>query len=160
MSRRRWLSAASKAAGLRRGSDAHSSHHWVAQSSNRRREPLGSTQAPPSLDASSLVSQRSASSLLAGEAAAVQPAVRSPVAGSVRLGPIRAVLDRWHRLGSLPGYRWQLARVDPTGSDEGVQVAGSDAEVAAAFRVGDAALEHQPAHEPHARAQALGGLLD
>lgn len=65
MCSRRWLSAASKAAGLRRGSDAHSSHHSLAQSSNRRRDPLGSTQAPRSLDASSLVSQRSASSLRA-----------------------------------------------------------------------------------------------
>jgi GNAT superfamily N-acetyltransferase len=40
MCSRKWLSAASKAAGLRRGSDAHSSHHSLAQSSNRRRDPL------------------------------------------------------------------------------------------------------------------------
>jgi hypothetical protein len=49
----RWLSAACKVAGLRRGSDAQTSHHSVAQSSNRRRDPLGSTQAPRSLDPAS-----------------------------------------------------------------------------------------------------------
>ncbi|HEY6708069.1 MAG TPA: UTRA domain-containing protein [Actinomycetota bacterium] len=52
----------------------------------------------------------------------MQPTVRPPVAGTVRLGPIRAVLDRRHRLGSLPSHRWQLAHVDPTGSGEAVVV--------------------------------------
>ena len=107
-----------------------------------------------------LVGQPAQGVVFAGEAAAVQLAVRRPVAGAVGLGPIRAVLDRRHRLGSLPGHRWQLAHVDAAGSDEGVQVAGGDADVAAELDVGDAALEHQPAHEPHARAQPLGGLLD
>lgn len=46
---RRWLSAACKVAGLRRGSDAHSSHHSSAQSLNRRRARLGSIQVPLSL---------------------------------------------------------------------------------------------------------------
>jgi hypothetical protein len=53
-----------------------------------------------------------------------------------------------------------LADLDPAGSDEGVQVAGGDADMAAQLDVGDPALEHQPAHEPHAGAQPLGGLLD
>jgi hypothetical protein len=32
--------------------------------------------------------------------------------------------------------------------------------MAAHLHEGNSPLEHQPAHEPHARAQALGGLLD
>jgi hypothetical protein len=54
----------------------------------------------------------------------------------------------------------ELADLDPPGPDEGVQVAGGDADVAAELDVGDAAVEHQPAHEPLGGAQPLGGLLD
>jgi hypothetical protein len=53
-----------------------------------------------------------------------------------------------------------LADLDPPSLDEGVQVASGDADVTAELHVGDAALEHQPTHEPGARAQPLGGLLD
>jgi hypothetical protein len=35
-----------------------------------------------------------------------------------------------------------------------------EAHVVSQLAVGDAALEHQPAHEPHRGAQPLGGLLD
>jgi hypothetical protein len=59
-----------------------------------------------------------------------------------------------------PAQGWELADLDPAGPDEGVQVAGGDADVAAQLDVGDAALEYQPAHEPHGGAKALGGLLD
>jgi hypothetical protein len=60
----------------------------------------------------------------------------------------------------LPSAGSVLADLDPPGPDEGVQVAAGDADVAAELDVGDAALEHQPAHEPHRGAQPLGGLLD
>jgi hypothetical protein len=59
-----------------------------------------------------------------------------------------------------PGQGRVLPDLDPASPDEGVQVAGGDTDVAAELHVGDAALEHQPAHEPRARAQSLGGLLD
>jgi hypothetical protein len=55
----------SNAAGLRRGLDAHTSHHWSAQAAKRCRPRLGSVQVPLSLAASSLMSQRRASSLRA-----------------------------------------------------------------------------------------------
>jgi hypothetical protein len=61
---------------------------------------------------------------------------------------------------SSPPQARQLAHVHPAGRDEGVQVAGGDPYMTAELDVGDAALEHQPAHEPHTRAQPLGGLVD
>jgi hypothetical protein len=73
MCSRRWLSAACKVAGLRRGSDDQTSHHSSAHSSNRRRDPLGSTQAPRSLDASSLASQRRATPPAAPRQGAARP---------------------------------------------------------------------------------------
>jgi hypothetical protein len=64
-------------------------------------------------------------------------------------------------IGQAPRRRGRvLADLDAAGGDEGVQVACGDADVAAELDVGDAALEYQPAHEPGARAQPLGGLLD
>jgi hypothetical protein len=61
---------------------------------------------------------------------------------------------------TLPGAGSGLPHLNPADPDKGVQVAAGDADVAAQLDVGDAALEHQPTHEPHARAQPLGGLLD
>ena len=54
MCSRRWLSAASKAAGLRRGSDAHSSHHWVAQSGALFQRPAERVPTPHLQEAESL----------------------------------------------------------------------------------------------------------
>jgi hypothetical protein len=65
MCSRRWLSVVCNAAGLRRGLEDQTAHHSSAQSPNNCRDRLGSIQLPLSLDASSLVSQRCASSLRA-----------------------------------------------------------------------------------------------
>src|SRR5215218_6294682 len=98
--------------------------------------------------------------VLAGEAAAVELAVRPPVAGAVALGSVWAVLDRGHCscTPTLRGTRHRR-RLDGARGDEGVQVAGGDADVPAELGVRDAPLEDEPAHEPQRGAQLVGGFL-
>src|SRR4029453_2706215 len=84
---------------------------------------------------------------LATEGLDALPASRVAIARAVADGSVAdALFDRCHQLRPLLVPR---ACIDPAGLDEGVQVAGGDADVAAELDVGDAALEHQPAHAPH-----------
>src|SRR5215211_4258283 len=89
-----------------------------------------------------LVGEPALGVVLAGEAAAVQLAVRPPVAGAVALGSVWAVLDRGHCscTPTLRGTRHRR-RLDAARGDEGVQVAGGDADVPAELGVRDAALD-------------------
>src|SRR5215216_3135884 len=82
--------------------------------------------------------------VLAGEAAAVQLAVRPPVAGAVALGPVRAVLNRGHR-SCTPTLRGagHCIRLDAASGDKGIKIAVSDTDMPTELGVGNPPLEHQ-----------------
>src|SRR5215204_571222 len=89
-----------------------------------------------------LAGQPPLSIILAGEATAVQLAIRPPVASAVALGPVRSVLNRGHR-SCTPTLRgaWHRTRLDAASGDKGIQVTVGDTDMPTELGVGNPALD-------------------